>query len=339
MNTILSSSIRHALVGGVILTILLCLVSLNVEPANAARPFWTKSSSYIEGEFVYIVGTVSKMASLPQAKQQALVHGKFELMNFAKISEIDAEQLVLETRHSYVEKNPDGSVNVFQLLRIPASTVLEAQTRLHAQRKAQAVELAASQKQLSTIHKVLLTRQQTIDEQTTNLETLIGHITKKQQQYTQKIQEITQRQSEITQLELTLEEKFASIDEQMTQVSHLLEQYQANGEAQQIHLNNLKDTEAKLQENEKEIQRIQQGILTRLKKTGTMACKYVSPGMAPVDVKKVLGNPSGEKHSYANERYDTWAYGTSKVNFDAQGVVESVTGCQAHDTIDEQAAP
>ncbi|GJL62854.1 MAG: hypothetical protein NPIRA04_15080 [Nitrospirales bacterium] len=320
-------SFRQAVSVGSIITIL-TLGSFNLEPVSGARPFWTKSSSYIEGEFVYLVGTVSNMASLAEAKQQALVHGKLELMNFAKISEIDAEKLLLETRHSYVEKNSDGSVNVFQLLRIPASTVLEAQTRLQAKRKAQAVELEASHKQLSTIHNVLLTRQQTIDEQTASLDTLIGHISKKQQGYAQKTQEIDQRQTEIRQLELTLEEKFASIDDQMKQVSHLLQQYKTKGEAQTIQLNNLKDEEAKLQENEEEIQRIQQAVLARLKKTGTMACQYVSPGMAPADVKKVLGNPSGEKHSYANERYDTWAYGTSKVNFDAQGVVESVTGCQ-----------
>ena len=53
-------------------------------------------------------------------------------MNFAQISEVGAEGLTIETRHTYVEKNPDGSVNVFQLLRIPASNVLEAQARLHA---------------------------------------------------------------------------------------------------------------------------------------------------------------------------------------------------------------
>ncbi|WP_454061157.1 hypothetical protein [Candidatus Nitrospira salsa] len=327
MHTRHASTPQQAMYAG-ILFILLSLTSISVEPTHAARPFWTKSSSYIEGEFVYLVGMVSNMHSLPEAKQQALVHGKLELMNFAKISEIDAEQLVLETRHSYVEKNPNGSVNVFQLLRIPTSAVLEAQTRLHAQRQAQAAKLEASQEQLANIQNMLLTRQQTIDEQTASIDTLLGHITEKQQGYTQKTQEIDQRQAEISQLELTIEEKFASIDDQMKQVSHLLQQYKTKGEAQTIKLNRLKEEEAKLQENEEEIQRIQQAVLTRLKKTGTMACQYISPGMEPADVKKVLGNPSGEKHSYANERYDTWAYGTSKVNFDAQGVVESVAGCQ-----------
>ncbi|GJL56753.1 MAG: hypothetical protein NPIRA02_38850 [Nitrospirales bacterium] len=320
---------------GVLFTIL-SLISIGAEPIHAARPFWTQSSSYIEGEFVYLVGTVSNMKSLREAKQQALVHGKLELMNFAKISEIDAEQLVVETRHSYVEKNPNGSVNVFQLLRIPTSAVLEAQNRLHAQREAQAVKLKASQEQLANIQNILLTRQQTIDEQTASLDTLIAHITKKQQEYVRQTQEIDKRQSEITQLELTLEETFTSIDEQMKQVSHLLKQYKTKGDAQRLKLQSLKETEGKLQENEEKIQRIQHAILTRIRKTGHMACQYVSPGMAPADVKKVLGQPSGEKHSYANERYDTWAYGTSTVNFDAQGVVESVTGCRDQDTSPEK---
>ncbi|WP_447968456.1 hypothetical protein [Nitrospira sp. M1] len=335
MHTQHASTSQQAMYAGILFTIL-SLISIGVEPTHAARPFWTQSSSYIEGEFIYLVGTVSNMNSLPEAKQQALVHGKLELMNFAKISEIDAEQLEVETRHSYVEKNPNGSVNVFQLLRIPTSAILEAQTRLHAQRQAQAVKLEASEEQLANIQKVLLKRQQTIDEQTALLDTLIDHITQKQQGYAQQTQELDKRQAEITQLELTLEEKFTSIDEQMKQVNQLLEQYTTKGDAQRLKLQSLKETEGKLQENEEELQRIQQAILTRLRKTGHMACQFVSPGMAPADVKKVLGQPSGEKHSYANERYDTWAYGTSKVNFDAQGVVESVTGCSSQETLSEK---
>ena len=72
-----------------------------------------------------------------------------------------------------------------------------------------------------------------------------------------------------------------------------------------------------------ELQRIQQAILTRLKNTEKMACQYVTPGMAPEGREETFWeNPAGEKHSYANERYDTWAYGTAKVKFDSQGVVK-----------------
>ena len=319
--------------------LILSITWISAEFVNAARPFWTKTPSYIEGEFLYVVGTVSGMASLAEAKQQALIHGKLELMNFAQISEVGAEGLTLETRHTYVEKNPDGSVNVFQLLRIPASNVLEAQARLHVQRKAQAAELKASQKNLAIVRKVLLTRQQTIDEQTASIDTLIQRINKKQQAYTQKTQEIDKRQAEITQLEVALEGKFASIDEQMKQVNVLLEQYKTKGEAQTEKLGDLKAEEGKIQENEAAIQRIQQAILARLEKTENMACHYVSPGMSPKDVKDVLGKPAGEKHSYANERYDTWAYGTTKVNFDAQGVVGSVTGCTSNISLHEEQEP
>ena len=76
------------------------------------------------------------------------------------------------------------------------------------------------------------------------------------------------------------------------------------------------------------------------KHISTQACQYVSRGMSPEDVKKLLGKPSGEKHSYSNERYDTWSYGTAKVNFDAQGVVLSVTDCNKRDaSLDDTTSP
>ena len=306
---------------------ILVLLSAWIESSLAARPFWTQKSSYVEGEFLYVVGHVSKMASLPEAKQQALVHGKLELMNAAQISEVGAKSLTLETRHTYVEQNTDGSVNVYQLLRIPASNVLEAQARLQTQRQAQATKLEASQQQLSIIRKVLLTRQQTIDEQTASLEELIERISKKQQDYAKKTQEIDRQQAAMAQLEKKLETTFVSIDEQMNQVDALLQQYQSKGQAQATKLGNLKTVEENLQDNETEVQRIQQAILARMKKTENRACEYVSQGMSPEDVKQLLGKPAGEKHSYANERYDTWAYGTTKVNFDSQGVVGSISGC------------
>lgn len=314
-----------------LLTILTIFVICG-ESSSATRPFWTQTPSYIEGEFVYVVGTVSHVPSLDDAKRQAFIHGKLALMNFAQISEVGAEGLTLEARHTYVENNPDGSVNAFQLLRIPSSKVLEAQARLQAQRKAQTAKLEASQHQLSMIHKVLITRQQTIDEQTASIDSAIQHITEAQQKYSKKSQEIDRQQAEITKLELTLEGKFAAIDDQIKQVNRLLQQYKTRGDAQAVELENFKKTEGQLQANETELQRIQKAILARLQKTGKMACHYISPGMAPADVKKMLGKPAGEKHSYANERYDTWAYGTTKVNFDSQGVVASVTNCNNVDT-------
>ena len=75
------------------------------------------------------------MPSLEVGKQQALVHGKIELMNVAQISEVGTDDLALETRHTYFENNPNGTVNVYQLFRIPAAKVLEAQAKLQTQQK------------------------------------------------------------------------------------------------------------------------------------------------------------------------------------------------------------
>ena len=319
--------------------VLFCLTSFDVDVTDAARPFWTKTPSYVEGEYLYVLGAVSNMPSLEEGKQQALVHGKLELMNVAQISEVGVGDLSLESRHTYIENNSDGSVNVYQLFRIPAAKVLEAQANVQTQRKTQTRALERSQQELTTLYDSLVKKQRIVNDQIASIEKALAEIQKAHEKYTAQSRAFDKRQLEIEQLQTTLRGKFTFIDKEINRIEELLKQFQKKSQGQNVLLNGLKEIEASLQEKEMKVQQLQQAILTRLEHTSNMACEYVSRGMTPKEVKKLLGTPAGEKHSYSNERYDTWAYGTAKVNFDAQGVVESVIGCNSQNTLLENPTP
>ena len=267
------------------------------------------------------------MPSLEGGKQQALVHGKLELMNVAQISEVGTSDLALESRHTYVENNPDGTVNVYQLFRIPAAKVLEAQAQLQTQQRTQKLALIQSQKELATLHDSLVNKQQTVNAQIASIENVLVEIKNAQEKYTVQSNAIDQQQSDIEQLQTSLKGKFSSIDKEINQIEALLKQLQARSQNQDVLIGRLKNVEESLQEKENIIQQLQQDVVARLEHTSSLACKYIKPGMAPHQVKKLLGRPSGEKLAFSDERYDIWAYGAAKINFDSQGVVKSVTGC------------
>ena len=293
----------------------------------ASRPFWADSPSYIEGEYLYVVGKASHAPSVEEGKEQALIHGKIELMNAARLSEISAKKLALEARHVFVEQHGGGKVTVYQLLRIPTTKVVEAQLHLQEKSAPQKQAFEHAHRDLVALEDTLTQQQQGLERQVTSMEDALASLKTIQTSLTAKAQEVDQQQREMDNLKSRLEEKIHSIDHQIGTMDDLRQQLHKITEAQASALHNLQDIEQELQVKEEEIQRIHQNILARVQKVTSMACEYVTPGMTPSEVKKILGPPSGEKHSYANERYDTWAYGSAKVIFDAQAVVESVTGC------------
>ena len=308
-------------------TILLLLTSFQLSESLASRPFWADSPSYIEGDYLYVVGKASHAQSVEEGKQQAFIHGKIELMNAAKLSEVSAKGLALEARHVYIEQHGGGKVTVYQLLRIPATKVVEAQLDLQDKSAPQQQAFQNAHRDLVVLENSLTQQQQNLESQATSMENALASLKTIQTSLTAKAQEVDQQQLEVDNLKSRLEEKISSIDNRIGTMDELRQQLQKITEAQASALHNLQDIEQELNVKEEEIQRIHQSILARVEKASSMACEYVTRGMTPSEVKKILGPPSGEKHSYANERYDTWAYGSAKVSFDAQAVVESVTGC------------
>ena len=130
-----------------------------------ARPFWTEKSAYIEGNDLYAVGIASNMATSEEGRQRAFEQGKIELMNFAQVTDLEVEGLIIETQMTYEEKNDDGTSNIFRLLRVDGEKLLEVQGRLQAESQVQQeslerveVGLDTKAQKLARLHQKILAR-------------------------------------------------------------------------------------------------------------------------------------------------------------------------------------
>ena len=277
---------------GFVLTGILLATSL-AWAAKDARPFWTEKSSFIEGEELFVVGVASKARTVEEGRRQAFEQGKVELMNFAQITSLEAQGLVIETQMTFEEPNADGTVTVYRLLRAPASKLVGIQGRLKAQSQAQEQAIEQSRKALAVI-------QQTLGEKATKLD-------QQQRQVEQMLQQINAK------LQLSVTQ-----GNQSAPSRSLADQF--------------KETDAKLDASEQELSRLARQVQERVQSSSQNACRYIKPGMTPTEVRRLLGSPDGRKypperygdHFVAN---DIWSYGNTTVGFNDSGVVSSTSGC------------
>ncbi|MGE0469895.1 MAG: hypothetical protein AB7L09_11135 [Nitrospira sp.] len=272
---------------GFVLTGILLSTSL-AWAAKDTRPFWTEKSSFIEGEELFVVGVASKARTVEEGRRQAFEQGKIELMNFAQITSLEAQGLVIETQMTFEEPNADGTVTVYRLLRVPASKLVSIQGRLEAQSRTQEQVIEQSRKELAAIQQ-------------------------------------------------TLSEKATKLDQQQRQVEQLLRQINAKLQSSSTSGNRsapsrsladqLKETDAKLDASEQELSRLSRQIQERVNSSSQRACRYITPGMTPSELKRVLGEPDGEKYKHFDND-DIWAYGNTSVHFNGSGVVSSTSGCR-----------
>ena len=279
---------RAISVVGFVLTGILLSTSL-AWAAKDARPFWTEKSSFIEGEELFVVGVASKARTVEDGRRQAFEQGKVELMNFAQITSLEAQGLVIETQMTFEESNADGTVTVYRLLRVPASKLVGIQGRLKAQSQAQEQTLDQARKELAVI-------QQALGEKATKLE-------QQQRQVEQMLQQINSKIQSISTSTNRSEQSGSLVDR-------------------------LKETDAKLDASEQELSQLSRQVQERVQSRSQKACRYITPGMNPAEVKRLLGDQDGEKKGYSFEKGNTWAYGTTIVQFNWQGVVLSTSGCQ-----------
>lgn len=277
---------------GFVLTGIFLATSL-VWAGKDARPFWTEKSSFIEGEELFVVGVASKARTVEEGRRQAFEQGKVELMNFAQITTLETQGLVIETQMTFEEPNADGTVTVYRLLRVPASKLVSIQGRLKAQSQAQEQTLDQARNELAVI-------QQALGEKTTKLD-------QQQQQIEQMLQQINSKIQSISTPTNRSERSGSLVDR-------------------------LKETDVKLDASEQELSRLARQVQERVNSSSQRACRYVIPGMSPLEVSNLLGNPDGRKypparfgdHFVAN---DIWSYGNTSVHFNGSGVVSSTAGC------------
>lgn len=285
---------RYAIsVVGFVLTGILLFTSL-AWAAKDARPFWTEKSSFIEGEELFVVGVASKARTVEEGRLQAFEQGKVELMNFAQITSLEAQGLVIETQMTFEEPNTDGTVTVYRLLRVPASKLVGIQGRLKAQSQAQEQTLDQARKELAVI-------QQALGEKAAKLE---------------------QQQRQVEQMLQQINAKFQSI-------STPTNRSERSGSL----VDRLKETDAKLDASEQELSRLSNQIQERVMSRSQKACKYITHGMNQAEVRNLLETPDGASEVLVRSEgnwvhVNTWAYGNSIVQFTTQKVVSGVSGCR-----------
>ncbi len=266
-----------------VLMFVLCMIS--VSPGYAAqegRPFWTEKSAFVEGEDLYVVGVASKAKTAEERRKQAFEQGEIELMNYAQVTSLAAQGLVIKTQMTYEETNPDGTVTVYRLLRVPASKLVAIQGRLQAQSKLQEQTLKQSRMELEARSRGI---QETL--------------------------------SDVSQLQVTLSQKAQKLDEQQRQIEQLLQQLSrqlsatspsSKGKIAMPTLEALRAVEVQLDEKEKELSAIHQRAMNRIRENEKKACKYVKHGMTKTEVETLLGEVDGGSA-------DHWFYGTKHVLF------------------------
>lgn len=300
---------------GSVLTGVLLATSL-AWAAKDARPFWTEKSSFIEGEELFVVGVASKARTVEEGRRQAFEQGKVELMNFAQITNLEAQGLVIETQMTFEEPNADGTVTVYRLLRVPASRLVSIQGRLQAQSRVHEQTIEQSRRELTAIQQALALKQHELEARSKSIQDTLGSV---------------------SQLQVTIGEKATKLDQQQRQVEQMLQQINARLQVSNAPTNRsersgslvdyLKETEAKLDASEQELGRLSLQVQERVKSRSQKACRYIAPGMNPSEVRNLLGSPDGEIYKMSDNN-DTWAYGNTSVLFSRAAVVSSTSGCQ-----------
>jgi len=108
---------------------------LSAHAAENSRPFWAEKSSYAEGDTLYGVGVATQAKSQESGRQTAYENGKKELSNFAQITDLSG--LAVETQMTYEEMKPDGTFNVFRLLKVNLDELTRWKKQLLARATAQ----------------------------------------------------------------------------------------------------------------------------------------------------------------------------------------------------------
>jgi septal ring factor EnvC (AmiA/AmiB activator) len=188
----------------VFLTLALLAVAMLLQPsafaANEARPFWTEKSAFIEGDELFVVGMASRANTAEEGRQQVFERGRIELMNYAHVSSLEAQGLVIETQMTYEETNLDGTVNVFRLIHVPADKLIAIQSRLQTQTRSQEEALEQSRQGLADVRASLSKEQKQLDVQARAFQAILDSVSQLQITLGEKSRKIEQQQKEIEQL-------------------------------------------------------------------------------------------------------------------------------------------
>lgn len=252
------------------------LLSITLLPASAFpaghenQPFWTEKSAFVEGDDLFVVGVATKARSFEEGRKQAFEQGKIELMNYAQITSLEAQGLVIETQMTYEEPNPEGTVTVYRLLRVPAVKLLAIQGRLNEQTRGQEQALDKTRQELIALQRSLIEKQNALEGHTTSL-----------REKSQRI-EAQQRQVEglLKQLATKIPQSTVSATGSSQKPDSLMEQ--------------LKQAEAQLDAQERLLSEISMRAKSRIdqeREGYTKKCGHLISGMTEEEVRGITGAP------------------------------------------------
>lgn len=176
MSFVIRSVQRYSVQFKVLIFVLCMIATTSGYAAKEGRPFWTEKSAFIEGEELFVVGVASKARTVEEGRRLAFEQGKVELMNFAQVTSLEAQGLVIETQMTFEEPNADSTVTVFRLLRVPVPKLVSIQGRLKAEGRVQEQAIDQSRKELAVLQQTLTEKATKLNQQQREVEELSREI-------------------------------------------------------------------------------------------------------------------------------------------------------------------
>ena len=328
------------------LGMILTFQSFSIVPCWAEtnnRPFWTKQSSFMEGEDLFVVGIALHTETVEEGRKRAFENAKVELMNFAQVTDVEAKGLVIETKATFEETNPIGMITVYQLLRVPAKKLVEIQGHLQEQTRLQGQAFDKSQRDLQLVQQAVVSRYQRLEEQNRQMQETLDSMSRLQESLGEKALRFEQAHTEVEQLLQQLSAKVK--DTQPTSTSFASAAMNNNSTKKKSIaeplLRRFKDTENKLDAQAAQLKDLSKRAKVRLAKEDELAralekkCTYLVRGMTREEVGQIMSEPaeqyldipsktSSSKYRYMNKRGAT---GIISVGFAYNELVDSLDGC------------
>ena len=307
------------------------------------RPFWTKQSSFVEGEDLFVVGIAPHAPTVEEGRKRAFENAKIELMNFAQVTDLEAKGLVIETQMTFEEPNPIGMITVYQLLRVPAKKLIEIQGHVQEQTRLQEQAFDKSKRDLQLVQQAVVSRYQRLEEQNRQIQETLDSVSRLQESLREKALRIEQAHTEVEQLLQQLSAKVK--DTQPTSISFASPAMNNNSTkdksiAEPL-LRRIKDTENKLDAQAAQLKDLSKRAKVRLAKEDELAralekkCKYLVRGMTREEVGQIMSEPAEQylhipskttssKYRYMNK---SGATGIISIGFAFNELVDSLDGC------------
>ena len=330
-----------------LLWMLLTVQSFSIVPCWAetnTRPFWTKQSSFVEGEDLFVVGMAPHAATVEEGRKQAFENAKVELKNFAQVTEVEAKGLVIDTQMTFEEPpNPFGLIRVYQLLRVSAKKLVEIQEHVQEQTRLQEQALDKSQRALQLVQQAVVHRYQHIEEQNRQIQATLDSVSRLQESLREKALRIEQAHTEVEQLLQQLSAKVRATE--LTSTSSASPAMNNNSTIEKIMaeplLRRIKDTGNKLDAQEAQLKDLSKQAKARLAKEDELAralekkCKYLVRGLTRDEVGQIMSEPAEQylhipskttsaQYRYMNKRGAT---GVISIRFAFNDLVDSLEGC------------